>query len=60
MEIFMCYGEWIKISKHVDLYTGTRRFFFFFFNGYIWAGKFLNSHQKGFEMLGWLEETLGI
>jgi hypothetical protein len=41
MEIFMCYGEWIKISKHVDLYTGTRRFFFFFFfDGYIWGENF--------------------
>jgi hypothetical protein len=59
MEIIMCYGEWIKISEHVDLYTGTRRclFFFFFFDGYIWAGKFLNSRQKDFETLGWPEET---
>jgi hypothetical protein len=59
MEIFLSYGEWIKLQKHVDLYVGICRvfFFFFFFDEYVWAGKFLNSRQKDFETLSWPDET---
>jgi hypothetical protein len=52
MEIFLSYGEWIKLQQHVDLYVGICWvFFFFFFDEYVWAGKFLNSRQKDFETL---------
>jgi hypothetical protein len=55
MEISMCYGEWIKLPK-LTLIPGTRRLsrlylnkeFFFFFVGYIWAGKILNFPAKRF------------
>jgi hypothetical protein len=48
MEIFMCYGEWIKLSKHIDLYMGTHRFIFFFFRRVYLGGKIFEFPPRRF------------